>query len=54
MGSEDAELQAYYPHRDLAYGHIPDFRAPCSGFSHVDTAAYEARERTALWSTAWS
>ena len=28
MGSEDAELQAYYPHRDLAYGHIPSFGAP--------------------------
>ena len=31
MGSEDAELQAYYPHRDLAYGHTPGFGAPCSG-----------------------
>jgi hypothetical protein len=45
MGSEDAELQAYYPHRDLAYGHIPSFGAPPGGSAMLTSLSRMERHR---------
>ena len=46
MGSEDAELQAYYPHRDLATDTF-GLRRALLGFSHATSPS--RMESVGLW-----